>query len=58
MWYNLAMNKQKLIKTIHDISLGFFVNAGYGITQGGDVFANGYVLAVSIILIYFTNKGD
>ena len=45
-----------MLKTLHDIALGFFVNAGYGLTQGGAVAANLYVLAASVAIIYFTNK--
>jgi len=45
-----------LNKTLHDIALGFFVNAGYGLTQNGDVKANAYVLVVSVIIIYLTNR--
>jgi len=45
-----------MLKTLHDIALGFFVNAGYGITQDGATAANLYVLAVSVAIIYFTNK--
>ena len=45
-----------MIKTLHDVALGFFVNAGYGITQGGDIEANAYVLSLSVIIIYLTNR--
>ena len=43
LWYN-----DKMLKTLHDVALGFFVNAGYGITQGGDAKANIYVLFLSV----------
>ena len=45
-----------MLKTFHDIALGFFVNAGYGITQGGSIEANVYVLVVSVLVIYFANR--
>ncbi|WP_456470044.1 hypothetical protein [Caminibacter sp.] len=50
------MSKKKLLKTIHDASLGFFVNAGYSLTQGGAVLPNVYVIIVTIILMYLTNE--
>ena len=45
------------IKTFHDIALGLFINAIYGLTQGDLNLANFYVLIVSVIAIYITNKG-
>jgi len=52
------MNKAKLKRTLHDMALGFFVNAGYSITQGGNIGANSYILLATIALLYLTNKGD
>jgi len=46
----------KWIKTFHDIALGLFINSVYGLTQGDIDLANIYVLIVSIISIYLTNK--
>ena len=48
----------KFIKTIHDISLGLFINASYGITQGDVNLANIYVIIGSIVIMYSTNKGE
>jgi len=45
-----------MLKTLHDIALGFFINAGYSITQGGDIFANTYVIVVSVVMLYITNR--
>jgi len=48
----------KFIKTIHDISLGLFINASYGITQGDINLANIYVITGTIVIMYSTNKGE
>ena len=48
----------KFIKTIHDISLGLFINASYGITQGDVSISNLYVMGIMTISIYLTNKGE
>jgi len=45
-----------MIKTLHDVALGFFVNAGYGITQGGNVISNSIVMVFTVIILYKTNK--
>jgi len=47
----------KWIRTFHDIALGLFINSIYSLTQGDLNIANFYVLSVSIITIYITNKG-
>ena len=49
---------KRFIKTFHDIALGFFVNAGYTMSQGGDIIANGYVIFFAIVTLFLTNKGD
>ena len=48
----------KFIKTIHDISLGLFINASYGITQDDINIANLYVIVGSIVIMYSTNQGE
>ncbi len=45
-----------MLKTLHDVALGFFINAGYGITQGGDILANAYVIVSSVTILYITNR--
>jgi len=50
------MSKKKILKTIHDAALGFFVNAGYALTQGGTFLSNFYVIIGTIILMYLTNE--
>ena len=45
-----------MIKTLHDVALGFFVSAGYGITEGGNVISNGIVMVFTVIILYKTNK--
>ena len=55
------MKKRKMsrwFRTIHDLSLGFFINAVYSVTQGVYNLANFYVIFMSVILIILTNKGE
>ena len=47
---------KKIVKTIHDVALGMFVNALYTITQGGAIEANVYVIIATIATLYITNK--
>jgi len=48
----------KFIKTLHDVSLGLFINASYGVIQGDIDLANTYVIAITIIAMYITNRSE
>ena len=48
------MNRLK--RTVHDIALGLFINATYGITQGEITISNVYVIIGTASIMYLTNK--
>jgi len=48
------MNRLK--RTVHDIALGLFINATYGMTQGKITLNNFYVMILMAGAMFMTNK--